>query len=117
LYEKIVASAADRFVIIADSTKEVPALSRPLPVEVVPFAAPLIERRLRALGGRPVLRGSPFVTDAGHHIFDVQIDLQTPERLAAQLDAMPGVVEHGLFLGLAHEVLVAHGAQVTTRRP
>jgi ribose 5-phosphate isomerase A len=121
LYEKIVASAAERFVVIADSSKAVSRLGgMPLPVEVVPFAVPLVERRVRALGGQPVLRqgegGAPFVTDAGHHILDVRIDLPDPEATAAALRAIPGVVEHGLFLGMAHEVLIARGAQIV-RRP
>jgi ribose 5-phosphate isomerase A len=121
LYEKVVAAAADRFFVIADASKEVARLGAfPLPVEVVPFALPLVERRVRALGAQPTLRrssdGAPFVTDAGHHILDLQIDLADPEATASALRAIPGVVEHGLFIGLAKVVLVARGGAVV-RRP
>jgi ribose 5-phosphate isomerase A len=120
LYEKIVASAAARFVVIADATKEVTRLGGvPLPVEVVPFAVPPVERRIRALGGEPALRMAgdrPFVTDAGHHILDVRIDLSDPAATATALRALPGVVEHGLFLDMAHEAITASAGRVAVRR-
>jgi len=119
LYEKIVAAAARRFVVVADGSKEVDRLGGvPLPVEVVPFAMAPVERRLRALGGTPLLRtagGRPFVTDAGHHILDVRLDLADPEAVAARLREIPGVVEHGLFLGMTDEALVARDGRVVRR--
>jgi ribose 5-phosphate isomerase A len=120
LYEKIVAASAARFVVIADGSKEVARLGGvALPVEVVPFAVPLAERRIRSLGGEPLLRtraGAPFVTDAGHHILDVRIDLGDAEALAWELRAIPGVVEHGLFLHMADEALIARPEGVVVRR-
>lgn len=118
LREKIVAAASTRLVIVADSTKLVDRLGKfPLPVEVVSFAAPLVAARLEALGAKAVLRranGSrEFVTDEGHGIFDAAFGaIDDPERLAASIDAIPGVVGHGLFLGLAHVVVVARGDAV-----
>jgi len=118
LREKIVAAAAARFIVIADAGKRTPRLGRfPLPVEVTPFAWPLTARKvaeaLRAAGcARDVLSlrykdGSPFITDGGNHILDCQAALiPEPSALAALLDATPGVVEHGLFIGLAHEAIV-----------
>ncbi len=118
LREKIVAAAAVRFVVIADAGKRVPRLGRfPLPVEVTPFAWALTARKvaeaLRAAGcGRDILSlrqkdGAPFVTDGGNYILDCQAsEIPDAPALAALLDATPGVVEHGLFIGLAHEAIV-----------
>lgn len=118
LREKIVAAAAVRFVVIADAGKRVPRLGRfPLPVEVTPFAWALTARKvaeaLRASGcGRDILSlrqkdGAPFVTDGGNYILDCQAsEIPDAPALAALLDATPGVVEHGLFIGLAHEAIV-----------
>jgi ribose 5-phosphate isomerase A len=119
LREKIVATAARRFVVIADESKLVPCLGRfPLPVEVVPFgleATRLAMLRLAVEAGLPqelVLRRGPdghvFVTDGGHHIIDCHFQrIEHPAALAAGLVAIPGVVEHGLFLGLAQAAWVA----------
>jgi ribose 5-phosphate isomerase A len=118
LHEKIVASAARRRVIIADGTKRVARLgAAPLPVEVVAFGAPVVARRLHALGAVPSLRrlpgGEPYLTDEGNYIFDCRFGaLDDPDATAAALSALPGVVEHGLFLGLADVALVADGGVV-----
>lgn len=118
LREKIVASASNRLVIIADSTKQVPALGQfPLPVEVVPFAEALLSDRISKLGASVALRkgpaGQPFITDEGHHILDCSFGrIKGPMALADQLRQMPGVVEHGLFLGLADVVLIGRGPEV-----
>jgi ribose 5-phosphate isomerase A len=118
LREKIVASAARRFVVIADSTKLVDRLGRfPLPVEVVKFAAPIVARRLAALGAEPRLRalpgGAPFVTDEGNHILDAAFgEIADPEAVARALDGTPGVVDHGLFLGMTHTLVVGRGEGV-----
>jgi ribose 5-phosphate isomerase A len=115
LREKIVACAARRFVVIADSAKLVQRLGRfPLPVEVVKFAAALIQRDLVNLGAQPRLRltaaGTPFVTDEGHCILDASFGtIDDPERVAAVLSRTPGVVEHGLFIGIASTLVVGCG--------
>jgi ribose 5-phosphate isomerase A len=118
LREKVVASASKLLVIIADSSKQVPVLGRfPLPVEVISFAQALVKVRIEALGARVKLRqyayGNPFVTDEGHHILDCDFGrIPDPPGLARKLESMPGVVEHGLFIGMAGVVLVGDGNQV-----
>jgi ribose 5-phosphate isomerase A len=123
LREKIVASASRTVVIIADSGKQVPALGKfPLPVEVIVFAEALLSRRIADLGASVVLRrdetGRPFVTDEGHHILDCSFGrIPDPSGLAGKLDRMPGVVEHGLFLGLADTALIGKDIEIhRTRR-
>jgi ribose 5-phosphate isomerase A len=117
LREKIVASASKRMAVIADSTKLVPRLGAfPLPIEVVPFGLAAtrrhIERAFAELGlaGPIRLRGdsSPFVTDGGHSILDCSLGaIAEPERLSRILSSIPGVVEHGLFIGLARMAIIA----------
>ena len=83
--------------------------TQPLPVEVVPFGAELTEKHLRELGGNPVLRvvdGTPFRTDNGNYIFDCSFsDLSQPKHLEEKLNLIPGVVENGLFIGMADMVI------------
>jgi len=118
LREKIIASATKQLVIIADSGKKVPMLGKfPLPVEIIAFAQPLLAKRIAALGAAVKLRedasGNPFITDEGHHILDCQFgQIPDPPGLARQLETMPGVVEHGLFIAMASLVLIAKGAEV-----
>jgi ribose 5-phosphate isomerase A len=122
LREKIVASASKRMVVIADSTKLVPRLGAfPLPIEVVPFGLAAtrrhIERAFDELGltGPIRLRGgsSPFVTDGGHYILDCSLGaIAEPERLSQILSPIPGVVEHGLFIGLARAAIIAGDERV-----
>ncbi len=115
LREKVVVSAAARFVVMVDESKLVDRLGRkaPLPVEVDPFSLGIQIPFLARLGARPVQRvapdGRPFRTDGGHHILDCRFDdgIPDPVRLAEELDRRPGVLEHGLFLGMAERVLVA----------
>jgi ribose 5-phosphate isomerase A len=117
LREKIVASASKRMAVIADSTKLVPELGAfPLPIEVVPFGLAAtrrhIERAFAELGlaGPMRLRGdrSPFITDGGHYILDCSLGaIAEPEALSQILSAIPGVVEHGLFIGLARTAIIA----------
>jgi ribose 5-phosphate isomerase A len=110
--EKVVAAAARKLVILVGPGKEVPVLGSrgKLPVEVVPFALPLVRRRLADLGFDPVPYeedGRLFVSDNGNHIIDCGIrPLADPPATEAVLRAIPGVVGTGLFLGMAHTVLV-----------
>ena len=119
LREKIVASASARLVIIADESKWVSALGRfPLPVEVVPFGLAATRRKVEAAtaaagcpGPAPLRRakdGHLFVTDGGHWILDAALErIPDPRSLADRLDRIAGVVEHGLFIGLAHIAVIA----------
>jgi ribose 5-phosphate isomerase A len=113
LREKIVASAAKKFVVVADSTKLVETLGRfPLPVEVVKMALPLVEKRLTELELSPVLRrhkdGSVYLTDEQNYILDCACGvIREPEETAAEIRNIVGVVEHGLFLGMATMALIA----------
>ena len=113
LREKIVASAAKKFVVVVDSTKVVEVLGRfPLPVEVVKMALPLVEKRLEDLGLNPSLRkhkdGSIYLTDENNYILDCACgEIDDPEVTAAEIRGIVGVVEHGLFLGMASLALVA----------
>jgi ribose 5-phosphate isomerase A len=120
LREKNVAAAAKRFVVIADGSKQVDVLGAfPLPIEIIPMARIPISRRVADLGATVALRqnaaGTPFQTDEGHWILDCAFGpkISAPEALAKDLSAWPGVVEHGLFCGMAERVLVASGGQVT----
>ena len=112
LREKIVAAASELVVIMADSSKLVEHLGAfPLPVETVPFARAFVERRLEALGLNPRLRPgrdhASYRTDQGNEIFDCRAGvIPDPEALASQLSVVPGIVEHGLFLGLAQRALI-----------
>jgi len=122
LREKIVASASNQVVIIADATKRVPMLGRfPLPVEVIKFAQAVVLRKIEALGARVSLRrqadGKPFLTDENNHILDCSFgQIADVEKLARKLSDMPGVVEHGLFIGMASVVLVANGSEIVELR-
>jgi ribose 5-phosphate isomerase A len=114
LREKIVASAAKKFIVVADGSKVVPVLGKfPLPVEVIKMARPLVERKLSALGLNPVLRmqkdgSSPLLTDEQNYLLDCHCGaIQDPARTAAEIRAIVGVVEHGLFLGMAASALIA----------
>lgn len=125
LREKIVAAASERMVVIADDTKLVERLGRfPLPIEIVPFGMEATRRAVLAAmadsgaAGELVLRrrpdGSVLVTDGGHWILDAHLgEIPQPEVLATALAAIPGVVEHGLFLGLADAAILAGGAGLT----
>jgi ribose 5-phosphate isomerase A len=121
--EKLVAQAARRFVVIADESKLVDALGKaPVPVEVLPFLHQRTLMVLEDLGARPILRGGsdPVMTDNGNYVVDCKFGapLTSPPELAAALDAVPGVVGHGLFLGMATAAIVAGptGVRTLTRR-
>ncbi len=112
--EKIVASASRELIIVADDSKLVSRLGErsPLPVEVLPFGFRTVEIRLRQLGAEPELRrqdGAPFVTDQGNWILDCSFPdgIADAEGMARAIDGTPGVIAHGLFLGMATRVVVA----------
>jgi ribose 5-phosphate isomerase A len=113
LREKLVALAARRFVVIADDTKLVDRLGRTyVPVEVAPFLWRQTAARLGGVGASWTLRGGerqPYLTDNGNLLVDLSFPdgLAEPERTGAQLKAITGALEHGLFLGLAHGAIVA----------
>jgi ribose 5-phosphate isomerase A len=121
LREKIVAAASARMLVIADGSKHVSTLGRfPLPIEVVPFGlkatSMAIAKLLKSQGLADDLRlrnsaaGSPLVTDGGHFILDAHLGrIDHPEALADALNRIPGVVEHGLFLGLCTGAILATG--------
>ena len=130
LREKIVAAASDRMIVIADDSKWVEVLGRfPLPIEVVPFGLAATRRSIGAafaqsgVSGQMVVRkgkdGHVFVTDGGHWIVDAHLGRITDApRLAGLLALIPGVVEHGLFIGLASMAILAGsgGIRVVERR-
>jgi ribose 5-phosphate isomerase A len=113
--EKIVASAARQFVVIIDDSKLVATLGErmPVPVEVIPMALRPVMRRLEALGGSAVVRegirkDGPVVTDEGNLLVDVQFGLiENPAELERDINDIPGVLDNGIFVGMADLVLVA----------
>jgi ribose 5-phosphate isomerase A len=125
LREKIVAAASRRMVVIADDGKLVDKLGRfPLPIEVVPFGLEATRRAVAAAvaaagaAGELVLRKRPdgafLVTDGGHYILDAHLGtIDRPEALAQALNLVPGVVEHGLFIGLASAAILAGAGGLT----
>ena len=125
LLEKIVASSSRHVLIIADASKKVKTLGAfPLPIEVVPFGIKAtgwkIERAFKIVGvsGKMVLRvsnGKPFVTDGGHAIIDCALGkIPDAPRLAGLISTIPGVVDHGLFIGLAGIALIGTDKGVKT---
>ena len=115
--EKVIASMADEFVLIADESKLVDSLciKFPLPVEVIPATLSYAQQRIRQLGGTPVLRSAlrkdgPVVTENGNFILDISFD-EAPKDLKLinnQLLNIPGLLETGLFLGIAKKALIAY---------
>ena len=128
LREKIVASASARMIVIADESKCVDVLGRfPLPVEIAPFGAGAtrlaVQAVLRAQPGMLTLRksedGHAFVTDGGHFIVDAALGrIEDPREVARALSAVPGVMEHGLFVGMASTAVIGgpDGVRIVERR-
>lgn len=119
--EKVIATASRFLLVVADSSKPVPILgAMPLPVEVVPFAAPWVTDRIAALGASPIRRdhdGVPVKTDQGNWLFDCHFGaIADPGKLDAELHRIPGVLENGLFVGLAKFAVVADGERVSVLR-
>jgi ribose 5-phosphate isomerase A len=123
LREKVVASASKKMVVVADSGKLVPVLGKfPLPIEIISFARAVVEKKIIALGASPKLRtkpdGSPYITDNGNQILDCNFGkIADPPALALTLSNIPGIVEHGLFIGLASVALVGREGIVEEVRP
>lgn len=110
LREKIIAKAAQKFIVVATPSKLVDQLGAfPLPVEVVPFGIEMTEKQLKELGCEPRLRrlnGKPYRTDNGNHIFDcIFPEISEAKRLEARLNLIPGVVENGLFIDMTDLVI------------
>lgn len=118
--EKVIDTAADRFVVVADETKVTDQLDDPVPVEILPETKPVVADAVRALGGQPSLRAAtaksgPVVTDNGNLLLDCAFGpLEDPGALATELAGTPGVVDHGLFVELADRIYVGSTAGVET---
>lgn len=129
LREKIVAAASTRMVVIADASKWVDVLGRfPLPVEISPFGSGATRRAVEKAAAecgcpgpaplRMAKNGHVFVTDGGHWLVDAQLQrIGDPKALARRLSAIPGVMEHGLFIGLAQTAFLAgpNGLRIVER--
>ena len=121
LREKIVAAASRRFVVVADEGKLVTRLGErsPVPVEILEFGATATRRRITALGADAVPRLSgeqPYRTDQGNYILDCRFEsIDDPQSLSRALDSIPGVLGHGMFLGIADEVIVGTPTGPETR--
>ena len=121
--EKIVDAAAGELLVVVDPGKLADRLDRPVPVEVLPAARPVVEERIAEFDGDPSLRTAehkdgPVVTDNGNVVLDCEFGpIEEPRRLADRLASIPGVVEHGLFVDLADEIHVGDEDGVTVRTP
>ncbi len=123
--EKIVASASKSFIIVADERKKTKFLGendQPVPMEIVPFAVPIILKKIEEMGGRPVLRESnqkvgPVITDNGNFIIDADFGvIHKPEKLQRNLKGLPGMLETGLFLDIADLVYIGEPSGVRKLR-
>jgi ribose 5-phosphate isomerase len=120
--EKIVDAAADRLLVVVDPTKLADRLDHPVPVEVLPDARMPVETAIEGLGGEPTVRSAvqkdgPVVTDNGNLVLDCAFGpLDSPGALATDLDGVPGVVAHGLFVGLADELHIGSPDGVERRQ-
>lgn len=114
LREKIVASAATRMICIVDASKPVETLSRALPIEVLPFARAYVSGAIRCLGGEPVARAAP--SDQGNLLIDCAFGpIADPAGLAHVLDAIPGLLGHGLFLSEIDALYIGRETSVERR--
>ena len=119
--EKIVAYSSKKLLIVIDENKKVKTLgenNHPVPIEVIPFAAPLVMRKIKDIGGNPVLREGnkkvgPVITDNGNFIIDAYLgQIDKPEELECKLKVLPGVVETGLFIKMASEIYVGKSSGI-----
>ncbi|MBS7656787.1 ribose-5-phosphate isomerase RpiA [Candidatus Bathyarchaeota archaeon] len=112
--EKIVASVSKTFVVVGDESKLTNTLGKnqPLPIEVLPFSLPFVMSEIKKIGGQPVLKksssgDSPFITDNGNYVLNADFGvIKNPWQLNRKLKSLPGVVETGLFLGMADMAIV-----------
>jgi ribose 5-phosphate isomerase A len=115
LREKIVAHASRRFVLVADESKLVSRLGRgPVPIEILPFLWEATSRSVESLGGRPELRlaaGEPYRTDNGNLVLDTSFAL-VDAALGLALKGIPGVIEHGLFFGMAKAAIIGSASGI-----
>jgi ribose 5-phosphate isomerase A len=120
--EKVVSCSAKKFVIVVDGKKYASRLSQPVPIEVLPFAFRLVERRLKEMGGSPALRQAsmkdgPVITDNGNLVIDVDFGIiADPGLLSSRLDSLPGIVEHGIFDNVDELHLSTSGSVEIIRR-
>ena len=125
LREKVLETASDYLLVVADSSKLVPVLGRfPLPLEVVPFALPWVLDAVGALGGAPAVRMAKndptayYYSDQKNLLVDCHFgQIANAEQLAVQLKTIPGIVEHGLFLGLAKAAVIVRDGAALVLRP
>lgn len=113
LREKIVAASSRQFIVVVDESKLVDTLGKfPLPVEIIPFGYETTIKRLQNLGCEPVLRihdERVFVTDNGNYIVDCHfMNIEDPKRLHQQINQIPGVVDNGLFVDMADQIIVGY---------
>lgn len=115
LREKIVADAADKFIVVIDESKLVSGLSAAVPLEVLPFAYGSVCHRLQMLGGNPVMRNGvkkdgPVISDNGNYIFDCSFGaIKNPQNLEASINSIPGILECGIFSHLTEKTTVIVG--------
>lgn len=119
--EKIVAAAADQFHVVVDESKLADRLDQPVPVEILPDTRRVVAEAIREAGGEPELRGAtgkdgPIVTDNGNLVLDCDFgQIEDPNALAVELSLLPGVVDHGLFVEMAHTVHIGSEQGVESR--
>ncbi len=117
LREKVVADAAKQFVVVIDAGKEVAKLDAAVPIEVLPFAYGSVTRRLRELGGEPVMRNGvkkdgPVISDNGNYVIDCSFGtIADPAGLEAAINAIPGVLGNGIFARLTEKTVVIVGGR------
>lgn len=110
--EKLIASAADRVLIVIDDTKQADQLDQPVPIELLPAARSILPDSLRSMGADPTLRDAtgksgPVITDNGNLVIDADFGIiDTPDALAEQIASLPGVIEHGLFVDMVDTIYV-----------
>lgn len=115
--EKIVADAAKKFVVVIDPSKSVSVPNAPVPIEILPFAYGSVCEKLKTLGGEPVMRNGtrkdgPVISDNGNYIFDCAFgEIKDAKALEAALNAIPGVLENGIFANLTEKTEVIIGGQ------
>lgn len=117
--EKLIDSSAKRFVVIVDESKMVDELGKfPVPLEIIPDALRVVKDTLMDMGGKPELRmgiqkDGPVITDNGNFILDTKFDkIRNPQKLENELNTIPGVLENGIFAGLADKVIVGKMSQI-----